>query len=170
MSQNSSMPQTRSGSGRTPTDGVLVVVSVYPVCRLNALRGRQTACSAACRRIRSRLREAEGRQHRDDELRVFARAARQAIRRPRSAAGGPDLTRREGHRPCSSPHGRRKCPASSASSHVANRLPLIAVLFRRAGNSERMRFQTMNSSPARSHWIRPRQTPPSRSTPMALWP
>ena len=24
-----------------------------------------------------------------------------------------------------------------------------------------MRFQTMNSSPARSHWIRPRRTPPS---------
>jgi hypothetical protein len=78
MSQTLSMPETRSGGVRTPTDGLLVV-SVCPVCRLNALRGRQTACSAACRRDRSRRREVEALQHRDDALRVLALAARQAI-------------------------------------------------------------------------------------------
>jgi hypothetical protein len=65
---------TQSPSGfEVPPEGVrtLLVGSPCPVCGVS-LRGRQTVCSAACRRRRSRQRKA-------DELRVLARAARQAI-------------------------------------------------------------------------------------------
>jgi hypothetical protein len=39
-----------------------------PVCRKNPLQGELTACSAACRRKRSRQREAERQQLRDQEV------------------------------------------------------------------------------------------------------
>ena len=39
-----------------------------PVCQKNPLRGDQTACSAACRRKRSRQRDAERQQLRDAEV------------------------------------------------------------------------------------------------------
>ena len=65
------MPEASPGSVRTLSGGLLVV-SLCPVCGRNELRGRQTVCSAACRRRRSR-------QCKADELRVLARAARQAI-------------------------------------------------------------------------------------------
>jgi len=39
-----------------------------PVCQVAPLQGAQTACSAACRRERSRRRLVERQQHRDREL------------------------------------------------------------------------------------------------------
>jgi hypothetical protein len=77
VSQGQSSPQVRSKGVRTLPQASLV--GSCPACRERPLQGRQTVCSAACRRIRSRQREAEGRQHRDDELRVLAQAARQAL-------------------------------------------------------------------------------------------
>ena len=62
---------------RRSRPGAILIASPCPVCREHPLQGRQTACSAACRR--ERRREAEARQHREDERRVFALAARQAI-------------------------------------------------------------------------------------------
>ena len=78
MVQDDSMPERRSEGVRT-LPGATLIGSRCPVCREQPLQGRQTACSAACRRERSRQREAEARQHLDDELRVLALAARQAI-------------------------------------------------------------------------------------------
>jgi hypothetical protein len=78
MLRDDSMPETRPAGVRTQPQAILIG-SPCPVCREHPLRGRQTACSAACRRERSRQREAERRLHRDDELRVLALAARQAI-------------------------------------------------------------------------------------------
>ncbi len=74
FSQNSSRTAERRS-----LPGAILIASPCPVCREHPLQGRQTACSAACRRERSRRREAEARQHREDELRVLALAARQAI-------------------------------------------------------------------------------------------
>ena len=71
-------PEASPASVRT-LSGATLIASPCPVCRKHPLQGRQTVCSARCRRIRSRRREAEARQHRDDELRVLAFAARQAI-------------------------------------------------------------------------------------------
>jgi len=45
------------------------------VCEVVELRGRQTVCSAACRRDRSRRREAERRQARDREIAALLEAA-----------------------------------------------------------------------------------------------
>jgi hypothetical protein len=45
------------------------------VCEVVELRGRQTVCSAACRRERSRRREAERRQARDREIAALLEAA-----------------------------------------------------------------------------------------------
>jgi predicted nucleic acid-binding Zn ribbon protein len=53
--------------------------SPCPVCGQAALQGRQTVCSAACRRRRSRQREAERQRQRDDALRGLALAVHQAI-------------------------------------------------------------------------------------------
>ncbi len=78
MPQDDSMPAMRPEGVRTLPQATLIG-SPCPVCRLHPLQGRQTVCSAACRRERSRQREAEQRQRRDDELRVLALAARQAI-------------------------------------------------------------------------------------------
>jgi hypothetical protein len=66
MSLPRSVPQVLAGSVRTP-----VVASRCPVCGRVELQGRQTACSAACRRERSCRREAERRQVRDREIRVL---------------------------------------------------------------------------------------------------
>jgi hypothetical protein len=53
----------------------LVVGSPCPICRRVALRGRQTVCSAACRRRRSREREASKRARRDQKIRALLGAA-----------------------------------------------------------------------------------------------
>jgi predicted nucleic acid-binding Zn ribbon protein len=46
-----------------------------PVCQTAVLQGRQTVCSAACRRARSREREAARLGERDAELRRLLEAA-----------------------------------------------------------------------------------------------
>jgi len=46
-----------------------------PVCQKASLQGRQTVCSAACRRTRSRQREAEALRARDQEVRALLEAA-----------------------------------------------------------------------------------------------
>ncbi len=46
-----------------------------PVCRRVALRGRQTVCSARCRRERSRRREAEALRARAQEIRSLLERA-----------------------------------------------------------------------------------------------
>ena len=53
MSSIESTPPGRPESVRTP-----VLASLCPVCEASELRGRQQVCSAACRRKRSRQREA----------------------------------------------------------------------------------------------------------------
>ena len=46
-----------------------------PVCQKVDLTGRQTACSAACRRERTRQRETAVRQARDREIRMLLETA-----------------------------------------------------------------------------------------------
>jgi len=55
-----------------------------PVCQKVDLTGRQTACSAACRRERTRQRETAARQARDREIQVLLGAAREKLQE-----GGP---------------------------------------------------------------------------------
>jgi len=57
MKCSDSAPEVSPASVRTLSDGLLVG-SLCPICRLNELWGRQTVCSAACRRERSRQRQA----------------------------------------------------------------------------------------------------------------
>jgi hypothetical protein len=73
---------------RTPSQGVLIGC-LCPICGRAALRGRQTVCSAAWRRERSRQKDADQRQRRDDEIRVLAVAARQAIEALERRLGDP---------------------------------------------------------------------------------
>ena len=46
-----------------------------PVCQAVDLTGRQTACSASCRRARTRQRETAARQARDREIRALVGTA-----------------------------------------------------------------------------------------------
>jgi predicted nucleic acid-binding Zn ribbon protein len=71
------MPST----SEVPAESVrtLLVGSLCSVCGRAKLRGRQTVCSARCRRIRSRQRQDDVQRARDDELHLLALAARQAI-------------------------------------------------------------------------------------------
>ena len=46
-----------------------------PVCQAVDLTGRQTVCSARCRRERSRRREQAAREARDQEIRVLRETA-----------------------------------------------------------------------------------------------
>jgi predicted nucleic acid-binding Zn ribbon protein len=50
-------PQVSAGGVRTPEGGPVLGSRLCPVCLKNPLQGEQTACSAACRRERSRERE-----------------------------------------------------------------------------------------------------------------
>jgi hypothetical protein len=68
--------------GEVPAEGVRTPVvgsPRCPVCGAVELRGRQTVCSAACRRERSRRREAERRRARDREVRALLEAALQKL-------------------------------------------------------------------------------------------
>jgi hypothetical protein len=67
-------PEVPAESVRTPSDGLLVV-SLCPVCRRAELRGRQTVCSAACRRRRSRQRSEEARQAQIQDVKSLLHAA-----------------------------------------------------------------------------------------------
>jgi hypothetical protein len=53
----------------------LLVGSRCPVCGRVELRGRQTVCSARCRRARSRQRQDEARRARNAEIRELLEAA-----------------------------------------------------------------------------------------------
>ena len=54
-----------------------------PVCQNVALTGRQTACSAACRRERTRQRETAARQARDLEIRMLLETALKKLQEKR---------------------------------------------------------------------------------------
>jgi predicted nucleic acid-binding Zn ribbon protein len=58
------LPEGRAHTVPSPVLGS----RLCPVCEKEPLQGEQTACSARCRRERSRRREAEGRQIRDAEI------------------------------------------------------------------------------------------------------
>jgi hypothetical protein len=80
MSSSSPAPEVSPAGVRTPLDTALTGQSVIgsrrcSVCGVVELRGRQTVCSAACRRERSRRREAERRRARDREIRALLEAA-----------------------------------------------------------------------------------------------
>ena len=66
----SQAPKPRSEGVRT-----LLVGFLCPVCGRVELRGRQTVCSAACRRERSRRRQDDARRARDAEIRGLLEAA-----------------------------------------------------------------------------------------------
>jgi hypothetical protein len=61
-------PQVPAQGVRTPEDRPVIASRLCPICLKEPLQGGQTACSAACRRKRSRQREAEGREIRDREV------------------------------------------------------------------------------------------------------
>ena len=69
-----SPPEVSPESVRTLSDGLLVV-SLCPVCGRVELRGRQTVCSAACRRRRSRQRSKEARQAQIQDVKSLLHAA-----------------------------------------------------------------------------------------------
>lgn len=65
MSEVRPMPEGSPESVRTP----MVGSPRCPVCGETELHGRQTVCSAACRREGTRRRETASRQARDREVR-----------------------------------------------------------------------------------------------------
>jgi len=75
MSEAESAPEVRPGGVRTLPGGAMVGAAQCPVCQETPLQGRQTVCSAACRRTRSRQREADARDARDREVRALLEAA-----------------------------------------------------------------------------------------------
>ena len=64
-------PQDPAGAVRTPEDRPVIASRQCPVCLKNPLQGAETACSARCRRGRSRQRGAERQQLRDQEVLAF---------------------------------------------------------------------------------------------------
>jgi hypothetical protein len=71
MSRARPQPEVSLESVRTP----LVGSPRCPVCQRVALCGRQEVCSAACRRARSRQRQADRLAARDAELRRLLESA-----------------------------------------------------------------------------------------------
>jgi predicted nucleic acid-binding Zn ribbon protein len=72
MSEADPEPKVPPESVRTPVVGSR---RRCPVCQAVDLTGRQTACSASCRRERSRQRETAARQARDREIRALLETA-----------------------------------------------------------------------------------------------
>jgi hypothetical protein len=72
MSQADPEPKVPPETVRTPVVGS---GRRCPVCGETELSGRQTACSAACRRERTRQREQAARQARDQEIRALLETA-----------------------------------------------------------------------------------------------
>jgi hypothetical protein len=70
-------PSTRPDSVRT----LLVGSSPCPVCGTAELQGRQTVCSARCRRERSRQRQAEALRTRDQSIRADLEQAAELVAR-----------------------------------------------------------------------------------------
>ncbi len=69
------MPATLTEPRQKPCARTVIGSSRCSVCEEVELRGRQTVCSAACRRERSRRRAAERRQTRDREIAALVEAA-----------------------------------------------------------------------------------------------
>jgi predicted nucleic acid-binding Zn ribbon protein len=61
-------PQVPAAAVRTPVDGPVLGSRPCTVCLKTPLQGGETACSAGCRRKRSRQRDLERQQIRDAEL------------------------------------------------------------------------------------------------------
>jgi hypothetical protein len=59
MPRDDSVPKACSGGVRTPSQTNLIGSGRCPVCRETELQSKQTACSAACRRQRSRQAETD---------------------------------------------------------------------------------------------------------------
>jgi predicted nucleic acid-binding Zn ribbon protein len=57
----------------------LLVGSLCPICGRAKLRGRQTVCSARCRRVRSRQRDEGRRQARNREIQALLFTAQESI-------------------------------------------------------------------------------------------
>jgi hypothetical protein len=74
------LPQGRAHAAPSPVIGS----RRCPVCQEVDLTGRQTACSASCRRERTRQRETAARQARDREIRALLEAALEKLQE-----GGP---------------------------------------------------------------------------------
>jgi hypothetical protein len=72
MSEATPEPQVPPETVRTPVVGS---PRRCPVCGERELQGRQTACSASCRRERTRQRETAARQARDGEIRALLEMA-----------------------------------------------------------------------------------------------
>jgi len=72
MSDVGPRPKVSPESVRTPMVGS---GRQCPVCRVVDLAGRQTVCSARCRRERSRQREQAEREARDREIEVLLETA-----------------------------------------------------------------------------------------------
>ncbi len=80
MPPDDTMLHVRPRAVQTAADGTVVGSRACEVCG-TALTGResQQTCSDRCRARRWRMRQARRGHHRDNELRVLALAARQAI-------------------------------------------------------------------------------------------
>ena len=72
MSEANAPPEVPPESVRTPVVGS---PRRCPVCQAVDLTGRQTLCSARCRRERSRRREQAAREARDREIRALLETA-----------------------------------------------------------------------------------------------
>ena len=74
-SHNAPRPKAPQESVRTPPSSSVVGSRPCPVCRPVELTGRQTVCSAQCRRARTRQRRQAAREARDQEIRVLSEMA-----------------------------------------------------------------------------------------------
>jgi predicted nucleic acid-binding Zn ribbon protein len=79
MPPSEKAPQGCSRAVQTAGDGHVVGSRQCEVCGAALRGGQQVACSEKHRAERWRQKRAQAQQHRDDELRVLALAARQAI-------------------------------------------------------------------------------------------
>ena len=84
MSDVDPRPKVSPESVRTPSSIPVVGSRRCPVCLAVELTGRQTTCSASCRRERTRQRETAARQARDREIQVLLEAALEKLQE-----GGP---------------------------------------------------------------------------------
>jgi len=89
MRQTLSVPGGRSGAVQTAGDGTVAGSRQCEVCGAGLQGGQRVACSEKCRATRWRQRQETARQHRDDELRILALAARQALEALERRLGNP---------------------------------------------------------------------------------
>jgi predicted nucleic acid-binding Zn ribbon protein len=89
MPPDEKVPQGCSRAVQTAGNGAVVGSRQCEVCGAVLQGGQLVACSEKCRAKRWRKRRETARQHRDDELRVIALAARQAIEALERRLGDP---------------------------------------------------------------------------------